>query len=510
MPKPRVALIGLALESNRWSRPASEEDFRSVCWLEGDEILNEARSVTPAMPMEAAAFVKAMDASGPWQPIPILIASSFPAGPIEQATFERALAFMLAGLKAALPLAAVYICNHGAMTATHIFDPDGEIVRGVREIVGSKPRLVMTLDLHANISEQMVEACDLVVGYRTNPHVDMIERGEEAAFGLRRMLAGLMDGKTALVRLPLTPASVNLLTNTGPYGDLIDYGQKRQAEHSGAIANVSIFGGFVFSDTPKNGLAIVVTARRERALAEQLANEIAERAWAMKSRFRKTLMSVADAVSYAKGRERAPVIYSDSGDNPGGGGSGRTTELLMALDAAGAEDVIYGSFFDPALAAEAHALGVGAKFVARFNRNRGQAPWEQWDVPFEAEADVVALSDGRFVGKLGLLQGRRVDVGPSAALRIGGLTVVVISTRSQTADPMFFEMFGIDIAGARTVIVKSRGHFRAGFRPWFPPEHVREVDTAGLTSPVLERLSFTGLSRPSYPLDEDAVWTPHS
>ena len=182
----------------------------------------------------------------------------------------------------------------------------------------------------------------------------------------------------------------------------------------------------------------------------------------------------------------------------------------MALDAAGAEGVIYGSFFDPALAAEAHALGIGAKFAARFNRNRGQAPWEQWDVPFEAEADVVALCDGRFVGRLGLLQGRRIDVGPSAALRIGGLTVVVISTRSQTADPMFFEMLGIDIARARTVIVKSRGHFRAGFRPWFPPEQVREVDTAGLTSPVLERLSFVGLSRPSYPLDEDAVWTPRS
>src|SRR5215475_13970013 len=135
MTEPRVAIIGLALESNRWSRPAGDADFRS---LEGDAILQEARAATPAMPMEAAAFVKGMDATGPWQPLPILIASSFPAGPIEQATFERALAFMLAGLKAALPLAAVYICNHGAMTATHTFDPDGEIVRGVREIVGSK------------------------------------------------------------------------------------------------------------------------------------------------------------------------------------------------------------------------------------------------------------------------------------------------------------------------------------------------------------------------------------
>ena len=111
MPNPRVAILGLSLESNRWSRPAGDKDFTSVCWLEGDAILAQARAAAPAMPMEAAAFVRAMDATGPWQPVPLLIASSFPAGPVEQATFERALAIMLAGLKAALPLDGAYICT---------------------------------------------------------------------------------------------------------------------------------------------------------------------------------------------------------------------------------------------------------------------------------------------------------------------------------------------------------------------------------------------------------------
>lgn len=504
----RVALVGLALESNRWSKPASEADFRSVCWLEGEAITTEARKAAPAMPMEAAGFVRAMDASGPWQPVPILLASSYPAGPIEEATFNVAVGQMEAGLRAAGNLDAVYICNHGGMTATHTFDPDGEMVARIRAAAGPKARVVMTLDLHANISERMVEGCDLVVGYRTNPHVDMLERGEEAAFALRRMLAGQADPKCVLVRLPLTPASVNLLTNAGPYGDLIDYGQKRQAELAGSILNVSLFGGFVFSDTPKNGLAAVVTARSDRGAALALANEISAKGWEMRSRFRKTLLPVAEAVAMALQADRKPVIYSDSGDNPGGGGSGRTSELLKALCEAGATDVLYGSFFDPDLAAEAHAKGLGARFTARFNRARGNAPWEHWDVPFEAEAEVVGLTDGRFVGKLGLFQGRSVNVGPSAALRIGCLTVVVISARNQTADPMFFEMFGLDIGKAKTVVVKSRGHFRAGFLPWFPPEQVKEVDTAGLTSPVLERLPFAGLPRPSYPLDEDATWTP--
>src|SRR5262249_13514569 len=231
-----------------------------------------------------------------------------------------------------------------------------------------------------------------------------------------------------------------------------------------------------------------------------------EREGAMRSRVRETFMPIPEAVANASDCDRAPLIYSDSGDNPGGGGTGRTTELLMALHASGAQGILYGSFFDAALAAEAHMLGKGSRFTARFNRDRGQAPWEQWDLPFEAEAEVVGISDGRFVGKLGLFQGRKINLGPSAALRIGGITVVVISARNQTADPMFFEMFGIDIGKAKTVVVKSRGHFRAGFRPWFPPEQVKEVDTAGLTSPVLERLPFEALPRPCYPLDEEATW----
>lgn len=508
MTPPKIALIGLALESNRWSKPAGLADFKAACWLEGAAILDEARSDAPAMPMEAAGFVRAMDATGPWQPVPILLTSTYPAGPIEEAAFEAALGQMLQGLAEAGPLDAVYVCNHGGMTAAHTFDPDGEMVARVRKTLGGETRIVMTLDLHANISERMAEACDLIVGYRTNPHVDMLERGEEAAFALRRMLSGQADPKTVLVRLPLTPASVNLLTNAGPYGDMIDYGQKRQAELAGGILNVSVFGGFVFSDTPKNGIAIVVTARRDRALAHSLANEIGAMGWQMRARFRKVLMPVAEAVTLAKTVGRTPVIYSDSGDNPGGGGTGRTTELLQALCAADAQDALYGSFFDPALAEEAHAKGLGARFRARFNRGRGNAPWEQWDVPFEAEAEVVGLTDGRFVGRLGLFQGRSVDVGASAALRIGGVTVVVISACNQTADPMFFEMFGLDIGKAQTVVVKSRGHFRAGFLPWFPSGQVKEVDTGGVTSPVIERLPFEGLPRPSYPLDEGTTWTP--
>jgi microcystin degradation protein MlrC len=501
---PRVAIIGVWLESNRFAPVATEADFKSFYQLEGEAILEAAREKNPYILGEASAFVKTMDATGPWEPVPILLAACHPAGCIDGRLMDDYLARMHAGLAAAGRLDAVYVANHGAMIATDRDDPDGEMIALAREIAGPEARVVVTLDLHGNISERMVTQSDLIVGYRTNPHVDYIERGEEAALALRLMLAGEADPKAALIRLPLTPASVNLLTASGPYGEMIDLGTRRRAELAGDILNVSIFGGFVFSDSTKNGIAVIVTARHDLERARMLAKELASYGWSSRARFRKKLTPLSEAVNLALARDRKPVILADSGDNPGGGGTGRTTELLSALVWSGAEHVLIGSFYDPPLATEAHKLGVGARFKAQFNRHSGLP----CDAPFEADAEIVGLHHGTFVGRLGSVQGRTVRLGPSAALKIGGVTVVVISDRTQTLDPMFFEIFGLDIGKAHTVAVKSRGHFRSGFLPWFPPERVYEVDTEGLTSPVLERIQFNRIPRPSYPLDETAEWTP--
>ena len=505
---PRIALAGMALESNAFAPVATEADFRARYYFEGDEILAEARRSASVISAELSAAVRTLDATGPWSPAPAIVTDCPPWGPVDHAFFAATVEAIVSRLEASAPLDAVYVANHGAMVSTGTPDPDGEMLARIREAVGPGAAVVVTLDLHANVSERMVEAADVVIGYQTNPHVDMLERGEEAAHAIRAMLAGMRPRGT-LVRLPFTPPSVTLLTAAGPYGELIDYGQRRKREHGGAILNVSIFGGFVFGDTPKNGVAVVVTGRTDDAPARSLACEIAARAWAERARYDRRLVPLEEAVALALpgDPDRPPIIFSDAGDNPGGGGGGNTTWLLRALVEAGARGVLYGSFFDPDLARLAHEAGVGASIDAEFNAARET----EFARRFRAPAVVRAVREGTVTGRRGIYAGRRLALGRMAALEIGGeggVTAVVVSARHQTADPVFFEALGLDVGAARTVCVKSRGHFRAGFDLWFAPERVYEVDTLGVTAPVLDRFDWKGLPRPVYPLDPDTEWSP--
>ena len=510
MKTPRIALAGISLESNAFSPMATEQDFRSLSYFSGTDILDAARGAPSTLSREMQSFIAAMDITGPWDAVPLICTASHPWGPVEQAFFDRTVDSICEQLKAAGPVDGVYVANHGAMVATESQDPDGDMLARIRAVVGSDVPIICTLDLHANVSETMVEAATVLVAYLTNPHVDMMERGEEAAMVMRGILGGAIEPHSVFIRMPIVPPSVTLLTHAGPYAELINYGQRRKRELAGAILNVSILGNFAFSDTKYNGIGIVVTGRHALEPAQTLAREIAELCWENRARFDKTLTPISNAVAMATDVSNAPgmpaLIFSDSGDNPGGGGGGDTTELLRALLGVETEDVLYGAFFDRPLVAKAIEVGVGNSFEAQFNTDAKTS----FGAPLSVSARVVAINHEPIVGRLGIYAGKRIDCHPSCLLEVGEhkIKVVVISNRYQCADPVFFEQFGLDIGKARIVCVKSRGHFRAGFIPWFAPEQVLEIDTAGLTSPVLQRLDWDNLPRPVLPLDAETDWIP--
>ena len=497
---PRIAILGMHLESNAFAPVSTEADFRNSCYFEGEAMLIEAAKPAPNMPAEIPGFIEVMNATGPWQPVPIIITATEPGGPAEQGFVDATLKRMRTMLDVAGPLDAIYICNHGAMTASASEDPDGALYAMAREVAGPNLPVLSSVDLHANISRRMFDSADCILSYRTNPHVDRRERGCEAATLMRRLLAGERWEKS-MIRMPIKPPSVTLLTARGAYADMITEGQRHI---SADLPVVSILGGFVFGDVREGGITILIYGRGEKPKA--LLRQLAEFAWKERQRFRIQLTSLADAIARAEqaGRSgaRNVVCLADVADNPGGGGRGNTTDILEGLLAERVQSVLLGNFVDPAAAARFHAAGVGATVRVTLNENCADAFGRA--VPIEAT--VLALSKGIVAGRRGVYAGRTVDLGLAAAVRVGGLTMVVCSRRIQCADPVFFETFGLDIGAFATLVVKSRGHFRAGIDLWYSDDRIIEVDAGGLTSPVLEQFAWKRMPRPVWPLDMDTQW----
>ncbi|EDP63776.1 1-deoxy-D-xylulose 5-phosphate reductoisomerase [alpha proteobacterium BAL199] len=504
----RIAILGFSLESNAFAAPCARWDFEQRGYYRGEEITAQARAETPAIYAGVSGFYAEMDrlyGAKRWQPVPIVHASSQPAGPVEEGFFKELLTEFEEGLRAGGALDGVYVAEHGGATATHTHDPDGEVFALVRRVVGPDVPVVATLDLHSNVSDVMMDSVDVMIGYRTNPHVDIYARGQEAA----RVLGELMDGVIATsyrVRLPIVAPSVTQLTAEGhPYGDLIRLGQTKVDDR---VMNVTILSGFAFADTPKNGMTVIVTTRNDAQHAKSLAMSLAKAGWADRHRYVPRMIALDDAVAQARSVGIDPMapslLFADPADNPGGGGRGNTTYILAALLKAGVHGCIAGVFFDPVLVEQARSVGEGNQFHAKLN-TRETARFSE---PLSWDARVVHLHDGRFVGRHGMVAGKSVDTGATAVIALDGVTLVVISKRQQCLSTEFFEAFGVDVAGARSVVVKSRGHFRAGFEHLFPPERIREVDVPGLTSPNLGNFDWKGLPRPVYPLDPEAAWTP--
>lgn len=499
---PKIAVVGIHLEANGFAPPTTRQDFVAECWEEGEAISEMARRESH-LPLEIPGFWDRMDATGAWTPVPLILIAAQPGGPVEQGVFDEFMATAERRLREALPVDAVYVCSHGGSAAMEDDDNDGTLVAMLRRIVGVEVPIVVTHDLHCNVSERLVEAADALVAYRTNPHVDHRECAARAADLIRRMLAGVRTRK-AFVRVPIVPwPATTMLSTDGPYADLLRLGRRLTKP---PILDVSVTAGFVLTDVPKCGLTVNVTSDGDQAAADAVARQIAEAAWADRHRYFADLVSLERAIALAKEASsgaRAPIILADVADNPGGGGLGNTTWLLRALHEAKAEGSVVALFTDRALANRAHELGEGARFEAVF-----AAEESAFSKRFDCAVTVERLSAGSVIGRRGRDAGREIVLGRSALLRLegSGVRVVVTSLREQPADPRTLEMFGIDIATVRCAVLKSCAHFRAGFDEFFTPDRIFEVDVPGLTSNVLVNFAYRGLRRPIWPLDPETTW----
>ncbi len=488
----RIAIGGISHETNTFCTGLTEvQNFKEGEWSEGNEIIQVHRGVRD---YEGGIIDAAERLS--IEVVPTFATQAQPSGTISRRAYDQLSGQLLAGLRSAGKVDGYCLSLHGAGVAEGIDDLEGHLLAEIREMAGPDLPIVVTLDLHGNLTQEMLDNATALVGVHLYPHSDMFERGQEAV----ELLQSIVQGKVKPV-MHLTTLPMMIPTTTTNFGAAHEINQICwKWEEEPGVTDCAFFHGFPTTDIPHPGVSVIVTTDNDPELAERVSRDVARRVWEMREEFRPTANPPEEAFRQALEAPGRPVIINETSDNPGGGAPGDATHLLRAMLDAKLEEACLGFMYDPETAAEAHKEGTGATIQVRLGGKHEPLHGE----PIEAEAYVKCLTDGKFIQQSPMGYGARVDLGPMARLIIGGIDVLVSSVRTQTLDAEVFLLHGIDVTRYKIVAIKSSNHFRAGFEPI--AHKIIRADTPGLVSVDLPTFPFTRVERPFWPLDDNATW----
>ena len=490
----RVFIAMLSHETNTFSTLATDRtQFETRELRYGGELLEVYRNTATCL----GGMIDGARARG-LTLLPSLAAAASPAGRVSKDFYEEAKARLCADLRAAGRLDGVLLDLHGAMVTESADDGEGDLLAAVRDVVGPRTPVGVTLDFHANVTSAMVRHATLLHGYKTYPHVDMDARGREAAERLADVVRGAIRPTVAFRQPPLLPPIASQRTAVGPMRRLYDLAD--EMERDPRVITVSVFAGFPLADIHDAGLSIYVATHDDAALAAQLADRLEAVAWAHRREFVHAALPVSDAVAEALASVETPVVLADIADNTGGGAAGDGTEILRELVRVGARSAVVACLWDPAAVAACAAAGVGKSITL----DVGGKVDARHGAPLTVTGIVRTLSDGRFVHKGPMMRGLPGRLGPTAVLDVNDVKVILISYRWQTLDPEMIRFVGIDPLGEKIIVVKSTIHYRAAFEPI--AKQIVEVDATGLSSSNLDRFDFKRVRRPIFPLDPDTTY----
>ena len=491
----RVLTAELSHETNTFSRRfTNAQSFKDRYVLTGDEAI-AARGEAGT---ELAGFLEASRTHG-WQIEHVLSAAAGPSGKVERAAFDWLCDPIIAAVEQGR-FDGILLGLHGAMVLDFCEDGDGEILRRIRAALRRKIPIAITLDPHANVSPQMCLLADIIVSFRTYPHVDMRETGRRAGAILQRTMAGEIKPSTIRVSRPMLEETNGGRTDIGPMIERLV--AAREYEERADVFAVSINAGFASTDVADVGPTVLVTGQgnldEHTAFAETLADDI----WARRHEVLNDYLTVEAAAAIAAGFDprHGPLVIADYADNPGAGGYGDSTALLAALLDVGVGDACFGPMVDGeavavlqnATVGEQIRLAVGGKTDAAFGGG-----------PLMLEGELISISDGHFVGDGPILGGLHRSYGPTAVLRVAGIDILIVTIAQQILDLQQFKSFGIEPDRKRVVALKSMQHFRAAFEPI--AGQVIVCDSGALCTLHYERLPYRNVRRPIFPLDRDAA-----
>ncbi|NLV73141.1 MAG: M81 family metallopeptidase [Chloroflexi bacterium] len=487
----RVAFGLFQHEANSFCpQPTNLAGFQRHYYKAGAELLETTRGIAT----EDAGALAVLCSQPDIEVVPLLGVKAGSGAAIERDTYQSLRDDLLRRLEAAMPVDGLLLVLHGAMMAEGEDDASGDILAAARQLLGEGMPIVVSLDLHANVTCRMAKMATALVGYHTAPHIDLYETGQRAAEILVDTLHGKIQPQMALCRLPLIVPAENARHTDGPLADIIN--RALELELRGEILHGGVYPVQPWLDAPDVGCSVVVVTDKDAARAHSYALEMGSAFWQRRTDFIPELVTPAAAIAKALDGEARTVILCDSSDAPSSGATGDSSSLLHALLASEINAEVLTNVVDAPAVERACQAGVDAEIEV----DLGGSLAPQYYQPVRFRGIVKSLHNGVFRFKGQGMRGVTMRMGRTAVLERGSLRVVVMEHGVTQWDPELYRSLGLEPKDARIVQVKSPAAFRAAYADI--ADEIILLDTPGAASPKLTSLAWQRLSRPIYPLDD--------
>jgi microcystin degradation protein MlrC len=388
---------------------------------------------------------------------------------------------------------------HGAMVAEHESDGEGCLLSRIRAVQPDLP-IAVTLDLHCNLTQRMVDNCTMMIGFKTYPHVDMYEVGDQIAQVMFRALEGRVSPVMVWGNRPVLAQTLCMGTADAPMSGLQDMTRKLECE--GLLA-ATFFGGFPMADIHDAGISAVVISDGDEVQARSACDRLLDGGWSERAGFiyrgRPLDLAVSDARQYTEG----PVLLLDHADNVGSGGTADVMDVIREVHKQELENVAVGAVWDPVAVKKMQEAGLGNRVSIDLGGKTDMPSIGRSGEAFHVEGRVASLSDGIWTVEGPMYTGVEVSTGPTAVLDTGRIRIVVVSFHHEPWDSGIFSNNGINPTECRYLLLKSRIHYRAGFQP-IARATIR-CDGHGVTTSRNDQLDYQAIRRPIYPLDDNAT-----
>lgn len=501
MEEPTVFIGGIAHETNSFAPgKTGRESFRTRRELFGDEVVTQLEGTNT----EIGGVVEVAK-SEDVELVPSVTTSAMPGPMVAADAFEFYRDRLLTDLRAAAgDIDGVLLSLHGAMVVEGKDDGEGPLVSSVREVVGEDVPIVVTLDLHGNITDELVSTADALVAYETYPHVDMSETGRRGTDVLLAAIRGEIDPVMSIERPPLSPVTPTQNTREGPMARVME--RARELEGKTDVIKINVFPGFSRSDVPSMGFSISAVADNNSDAARDAVQDLAEHVWNVRGEFlgdfpeARTAVGKAVEVATDTEVEDGPVVLADVGDNPGGGGTADETPLLRELLDQGVTNAGFAILRDPDAVATCISAGVGKDVTLDLGAASAGATTEPIA---DVDCYIKAITDGQFRNYGPKATGTSNDLGRAVRLQCGpndGIELLLTENRLQPADTEIWRHLGVQPERLDVLVVKSTNHYRADYEP--RASRVIPVNTPGLAAMDPRQFDHQNLTRATYPIED--------